>query len=311
MDKRFVYLDFNALKTLAQGNTKSMSSNPMEEKSMQEIWHTFKDEKIALVTSQKDMEMELISWFNHQGCCITDMLTPMEAIEEFERWELSDKDQTRYWRRILFYFEQIDILPETYHEQGGLLEEIISLLEQSHINGYPSNNLSLNENDTREILRECIRVFEYVFPEKNWHDLRHVDYSINWKVMELALKNLHIELELSGEKGIKNMRLFGLLNRLIGLCKKSSKNLPLDKGHGEFIINMVLKKYYQPLEKSYIKHIYSCLIHHINLYLTTDYNLIERFHKAKEYHSEKTVALFKTLDIVTPTKLKTKVLDGM
>ncbi|MCX8110261.1 MAG: hypothetical protein N3D15_03310 [Syntrophorhabdaceae bacterium] len=305
MDRPVIYLDFSSLNTLAMGFGAVQRIKNEDSDNIKKIWKAFKNEKLKLVTSGRDMKMDIIMCLNNQGCCITDMLTPKEAIEEFERWDKSDKEQTKYWRRMIFYFEQIDFLPEIYeHEDHGHpLDDLISPLSDMYgSTEKPPHVISFNEGEIKDILRECIRIFEYVFPETKWHDLRHIDYSLNWKAMELALTNLNIDSVLSGERGERIRRLFGLLNRVIGLSKKSSRKLPLDKSHGEFIIDMVIKKYFQPLEKSCIKHILNCLSHKIEFFLTTDYWLIDKISRIKDFKPS-----LKNLDIITPSQLVEKI----
>ncbi|MBP9560297.1 MAG: hypothetical protein KBE27_00585 [Syntrophorhabdaceae bacterium] len=308
MDKPIIYLDFSTLKTLAQGHIKDTLPYHGDQDALKEVWDAFKDERIGLVTSGQDMEMEIIMWLNNQGCCVTDTLTPLEAIEEFERWEGSDREQTRYWRRIFFYFEQLNFLPQIYDDQGDFLENLISLFSQHpDITEHTPDVLSFSEDETRRILRECAGVLKCVFPEQSWHDLRHIDYSINWKALGLALNNLNIEPVLHGDEGVKIKRLFGLLNRVIGLGKKSSKNLPMEKGHTDFIIDMVMKKYFHPPVNSHVRHISNCFFHNIDILLTTDYNLVEGFSKIKERFNEEPGLLLKKIEVVSPLKLKTRI----
>ncbi len=67
-----------------------------------------REERIRLVTNGKDTEMDIILWFNRQGCCITDTLRAIEAINEFEAW--NKVSYIQQYKQILAHFEELELL---------------------------------------------------------------------------------------------------------------------------------------------------------------------------------------------------------
>jgi len=308
-DKIDIYLDFNVLNLLAKEHVKDSDPLYNEWMALKTIWRAYQEGRIRLVTSGEDTEMDIIMWLNNQGCCVTDVLTPLESIEEFARWDRSDSDLIRYWRRVFFYFEQTELLSRVFEDTEGLFEDLQSTFSFSLVTPKFHIDLSYNEQDTRKILRECAGIFADIFPEQNWQDLRHIDYSLNWRVFELALKNLKIEPTLSGDEGERNRRLFGLLNRFIGLSKKSCKKPPMDNGHRDFIIDMVIKKYYQTQQDRGLRHIFHCICNDIGFFVTPDHNLIRVFNEKKQLLNEHPEFSSKRLELVLPSELKKRVKD--
>jgi hypothetical protein len=103
------------------------------------------------------------------------------------------------------------------------------------------------------------------------------------------LKRHNLEAGLEGDGGEKNRNLFGLANRVIGLCKKSHWRLPVDTNHADFIIKTVLQKYNYCRGERNIMHVNYCVRSGISLFLTGDYDLIRWFNEKKHIlknHSE-------------------------
>lgn len=299
-----VYLDFNALSLLAM--TPEEGEGFEDWMALKKLWDYSRDEKIRLVTSGEDIEMDIIFWLNRQGCCVTDTLTPIEAIDEFERWDRSDKHLTGYWRKIFYYYDQIEFLPKLYDDTDNLYKSFLSIFQNSF---YPTGTPDIacdSEQEIHKILTECSRVFDRWFPEQKWRDLRHTDYTLNWNVLESVLSNLGIEPVLDGVPGEKNRRLFGLLNRVVGLSKKSSRNLPMQDSHINFVIGMVIKKYHHQSRNNDLRHIFNCLHHKIGFFVTTDHSLIKLFNEKKDILNNYPEFSYNSLEIMRPRELEIK-----
>src|SRR5512137_1073116 len=115
---KIAYVDYNALSTLALTPTKA-DKRYQDCRSMQDLWKAFRAGRVRFVTSKQDIETDILLRLNGQGCCITDVLRAKEAVEEFENWGLSDKERTKQWKRVLFFGEQIEVLPQRFEDSSG------------------------------------------------------------------------------------------------------------------------------------------------------------------------------------------------
>jgi len=303
MEKTIVYVEFNSLLGFSKVlKTEDLDIN--EQEALKNIWSLFNEEKIRLVTSGDDIKMDIIMWLNNQGCCVTDTLTPLEAIKEFEKWEKANKDISKAWRRIFYYYDRIEPLPKQYKENPANIKELseeLFLIKSAKDSDFFLDNL----HTVKQILKECADAFSEIFSEDKWQDLSCIDYSLNWMILERTFKKLGIELDLDGSHGEAIKRIFGLLNRVINLGKKSCKNPRLNLGHIDFIINTVINKYFRE-KTSCIKHIMNCIYYGIEYLLTTDKKLIERFRAIKKENIDKLKSLPKNFNLLTPCELQSE-----
>ncbi|HOP85356.1 MAG TPA: hypothetical protein PLM71_10455 [Syntrophorhabdaceae bacterium] len=303
MEKTIVYVELNSLLGLSKV-LKTQDLDVDEQEALKNIWTLFNEEKIRLVTSGDDIKMDIIMWLNNQGCCVTDTLTPIEAIKEFEKWEKADKNILKAWRRIFYYYDRIESIPKQYNDNSAYIKvlpwELLSVKS-----GKDPDFFLDNLHTVKEILKDCANGLSEIFPQEKWHDLSCIDYQLNWMVLERTFKKLGIELDLEGSYGEEIKRIFGLLNRVINLSKKSSKNPKLNPEHLDFIINTVINKYFTE-KSSYIKHIMNCISYGIEYMLTTDKKFIERFRKIKKENTEKFKLLPKKFNLLTPCELQSE-----
>lgn len=269
-----VYVDYTVLGLLSR---RIPESDPAFDdwQSASIIWRNFRDEKIRLVTHGKETEMDIILWLNRQGCCITDTLKAMEAIKEFEAWDKVEKGHVQQFKQMLVHFEELELLYLPAGNYGGYPtnEEIAEVLKLESIE---SNHDHTTEDDG-DLLKECLADLNSWYTEDRWIDLKRTDYQLNWQILESVFAKHGIEPIFRGAEGARNRYLFGLLNRAVGLTKKSCGRLPASESHINFIINMVLQKYCQNQVFNGISHLLHCIRHHINYYLTSNCHLIQGF----------------------------------
>jgi hypothetical protein len=270
------------------------------------LWRKFREEQIRLVTQGKETEMDIILWLNRQGCCITDTLRAMEAINEFESWNKIEKRHIQQYKQMLTHFEELELL----HLPAGNVE------------GYPTNDeiasvLKLKpkvadhdgaSGEDLNLLRRCLADLSNWYTEDSWSDLKRTDYQLNWQILESVLAKHGIEPNFHEEGGGRNRYLFGLLNRAVGLTKKSCGKLPVPDSHIEFVINMVLKKYSHDQILSGLSHLLHCIRHHINVYVTVNYHMTQGFIKSRTILQEYLQLASLDLELMSPRRFVSEVL---
>ncbi|MCX5804641.1 MAG: hypothetical protein NT010_01050 [Proteobacteria bacterium] len=270
------YIDYHALASLASIPSET-GERLQDSQAMRSLWKEFRNDRINFVTSQKDMEMDIMLSLNRQGCCITDTLRAGDAIEEFERSGMANKDSIKCWKRILLFYEQIETLPQIFDRDSlfdFLKDDIFCYGDKKAI---PDNEIQAVD----DILRECSNVLHLWYSEDRWRDLKYIDYQLNRDILVSVLSKYNLETAFEGKRGERNRNIFGLLNRVIGLCKKSHWRLPVDKNHADFIIKTVLQKYNFSSGERNIVHIHHCTRSSVSLFLTGDYDLTRRFNEKK------------------------------
>jgi hypothetical protein len=284
----------------------------------QAIWEHFKEDRIRLVTDWKETEMDIILWLNRQGCCVTDTLVAIEAVKDFEKWGKTDAKVIRQYKQILGYYDDIEILPnrtENYTSGKGtkgtqesdkkllslLCEEILSFSSKDRDSTY-------HQEENCNVLQECLNDLDHWYTHTDWRDMRRIDYTINWNILESVLSKRQIEPVFNGSKGEKNRYLFGLLNRTIGLSKKSCGQLPMTQNHIGFVINTVMQKYHYRQEERDARHICNCVRHNINLFITIDYSLIDGFNRKRYLLLDHPEFSSIKLELVTPSEFEGRVL---
>ena len=279
-----VYVDCNALNTLAAAPSREDKRYQVWE-AMQGLWKTFRAGGVRLVTSKEDLEKDIILRLNGQGCCITDVLRAMEAIEEFEKWEIADKEITKHWKRMLFFCEQVQALPKVYDESleaGAERDSVVAFLADVILT--KMNRADCPGDDQEEvyrILQDCSKDLHLWYTDAMWEDLKRTDYQRNWEILRSILNRYKVEPVFDGDAGAGSRCFFGLLNRVVGLCKKSCRKLPVGSNHVDFIVKTVLQRYsYRERERSAL-HIYRCVTQGVTSFLTTDQGLIEGYTERK------------------------------
>ncbi len=101
------YVDLGILRLLSQEPSSAIAA---EQRAMRRIWRQFEEGEIRLITSGEAMETDIILWLNSCGICITDTLRAVESIEEFEWWGKADREETKPYKRVIFYFEELPCL---------------------------------------------------------------------------------------------------------------------------------------------------------------------------------------------------------
>jgi len=270
----------------------------------QELWREFREEKIKLVTHGKDTEMDIILWLNRQGCCITDTLRAVEAINEFEAWNKIEKSHIQQYKQMLIHFEEIESLhpPQGRFEEHSTKDDITKVLRLKPMG---ADNVESTEGD-QNLLRQCLSEVGNWYIEDRWKDLKRTDYQLNWQILESVLIRQGVEPVFHGVEGDRNRNLFGLLNRAVGLTKKSCGRLPVPDTHINFVINMVLQKYSHDQVLSGISHLLHCIVHNINFYVTVNHRLIQGFNEQKEALERYLHLTALDLKLMTPKSFVTK-----
>jgi len=271
------------------------------------LWRKFREEKIRLVTHGKETEMDIILWFNRQGCCITDTLRAIEAINEFEAWNKVEKNNIQQYKQILTHFEELELLrlPTGDFEGYPTHDEIARILK---LNPVEPDSCQTTEDDLN-LLRQCLADLGNWYTDVLWGDLKRTDYQLNWQILESVLTKHGIEPIFHGTEGDRNRYLFGLLNRAAGLTKKSCGKLPVPDSHINFVINMVLQKYSHNKALSGISHLLHCIGHNINYYVTIDHSLIQGFNEQKTALQGHLQGMTLDLNLMTPKRFVAEALN--
>jgi len=270
------YIDYHALAALALIPSEAGERLHVLQ-AMRSLWKEFRNDKINFVTSKNDMETDIILHLNKQGCCITDTLKTEEAIDEFDRSGIADKKNIRQYKRILLFYEQIEGLSQVFDR-----DSLFDFLKDDVLCYGNKREISDNEIQmVNDILRDCTNILHLWYSDNLWRNLRYIDYQLNLNILTSVLKKYNLETEFEGDRGQSNRNLFGLVNRVIGLCKKSHWRLPVDATHADFIVKTVLQKYNYCREERNVIHMHYCAKSGINLFLTVDSDLIRRFDEKK------------------------------
>ncbi|HBA54190.1 hypothetical protein [Syntrophorhabdus aromaticivorans] len=265
------------------------------------LWRQFREGKARLVTCGKETEMDIILWLNRQGCCVTDTLRAMEAIREFENWGKVERDHIQQYKQVLVHYEELELLP---FSENGFAEHRGSKGVAELLN-LPLNEPDLDRraSDDMALLRQCLADLGSWYTEDRWRDLKRTEYRINWEILESALRKQGLEAISGGIAGQRNMELFGLLNRAIGLSKKSCGRLPMPKKHIDFVINTVMERYGYTRREQGIHHILHCARHGVNLFSTTNRPLVDDFARCKPLLEKHLGISHLDLELVSPSAL--------
>jgi hypothetical protein len=297
------YIDYHALATLALMPSEAGGRIQILQEAMRSLWKEFRNDRINFVTSKNDMEMDIILSLNKGGCCITDTLKVEEAIEEFDRSGITDKSIIKQYKRILLFYEQIEALSHVFDRNSlfnFLRDDVLCCEEKREIS---DNEIQMVNN----ILRDCTGILHLWYSDSLWRDLRYIDYQLNLNILTFVLKKHNLKTGFEGNRGQVNRNLFGLVNRVIGLCKKSHWRLPVDMNHADFIIKTVLQKYnYCQGERNAI-HMHYCARSGISLFLTIDDDFIRRFNEKKHILQNHPEFSFINLLVLNPIDMEQQI----
>jgi len=231
----------------------------------------------------------------------------MEAVDEFERWDKIEKDNIRKWKRILVFYEQIDFLPNTADKLKDDTEKrLASLIRDEVLDFRKYEPAFLLSGEDFNILNDCSTSLHLWYTDTPWKDLKRTDYQLNWEILLSALSRYGRKSVFEGDEGERNRNLFGLWNRIVGLSKKSSGKLPLEKSHIDFVLATVLKKYQSRQADRDTQHILNCIRHGIDFFMTTDDRLIEAFNEKKHIYLQYPEYVAIKLNLVSPSGLEIK-----
>ena len=245
------------------------------------MWQLFEEEKLSLVTSVDEMELDFVIHMNRGGLCVTDTFQITDNIDTFEKWPESDHADTDHWRAIVDLYDRLEIISGHddmvgEHAHPRLYQHIASVMR----NGPKTPAVPGRDQETA-ILRDCAAALHTVYDIKVWADMKHIQYDLNWSVLMNILPKYDYHPDLKGPQAEACKRLLGLLNRVVNIGKKSCPRLPLQDSHIGFILDIVRKKYCQEEIDRHISHVAHALLNSIDYHLTIDGELVEKFGERK------------------------------
>ncbi len=298
------YVDYHILDLMARAGMSDQRLIP-EWNAMRSIWQRFKEDRIYLVTSVDEMELDFVIHMNRGGLCVTDTFQITDNIDDFECWELADRNDTSRWRAIVELYDQLEIISGHddlvgEHTHPHYCEQVAHVLKER-----PTGNGSRTAPFDEEmvILRDCAAALHDVYDMGLWADLKHIQYGLNWKVLQSVLPKYSHSATLNDEDASLNKNLLGLLNRLVNIGKKSCPRLPMQDRHIDFVLDIVRKKYCQEDIDRSVSHIAHCLRNDIDYYLTTDADLAEKFAGRKQ-NLQLALGTSVNLEVLRPTELE-------
>ena len=252
-----------------------------EKQAIAALWQLFEEEKLSLVTSVDEMELDFVIHMNRGGLCVTDTFQITDNIDTFEKWPESDHADTDHWRAIVDLYDRLEIISGHddmvgEHAHPRLYQHIASVMR----NGPKTPAVPGRDQETA-ILRDCAAALHTVYDIKVWADMKHIQYDLNWSVLMNILPKYDYHPDLKGPQAEACKRLLGLLNRVVNIGKKSCPRLPLQDSHIGFILDIVRKKYCQEEIDRHISHVAHALLNSIDYHLTIDGELVEKFAERK------------------------------
>lgn len=252
-----------------------------EKQAIASLWQLFEEEKLSLVTSVDEMELDFVIHMNRGGLCVTDTFQITDNIDTFEKWPESDHADTDHWRAIVDLYDRLEIISGHddmvgEHAHPRLYQHIASVMR----NGPKTPAVPGRDQETA-ILRDCAAALHTVYDIKVWADMKHIQYDLNWSVLMNILPKYDYHPDLKGPQAEACKRLLGLLNRVVNIGKKSCPRLPLQDSHIGFILDIVRKKYCQEAIDRHISPVAHALLNSIDYHLTIDGELVEKFAERK------------------------------
>ena len=160
-----IYIDCLILDILAAARFENDAIR-QERVALEKIWQYFKEDRIRLVTCGDEMEQDIIIGLNSLGCCVTDTIQITDNIDEFERWEKVDRQETKRWRQVIDLYDQLEHLGdyEDYLEGSGKRnsvfypdKDLFTLLNNDVLQfGEPEEYHEKYRDEDVAILRDCV-----------------------------------------------------------------------------------------------------------------------------------------------------------
>lgn len=252
-----------------------------EKQAIASLWQLFEEEKLSLVTSVDEMELDFVIHMNRGGLCVTDTFQITDNIDTFEKWPESDRTDTEHWRTIVDLYDRLEIISGHEdmvgeHAHPRLYQHVVSVMQNE-----PKTSAGGAHDQETAILRDCAAALHTVYDIKVWGDMKHIQYDLNWSVLKDVLPRYDHHPDLKGPQGEACKKLLGLLNRVVNIGKKSCPRLPLQDGHIGFILDIVRKKYCQEEIERHMSHITHALLNSVDYHLTIDKELVEKFTERK------------------------------
>ncbi len=299
-----VYVDYHILDLIARTRV-SDEAMLSEWKAGRSIWDLYRQEAVSLVTSVDEMELDFVIQMNRGGLCVTDTFQITDNIDTFECWEGADRSDTDHWRAIVELYDELEVTSghddlAGEHAHSHYCEQLARVLKEEPVD---DRGRSAAFDEETAILRDCAAALHDVYDMRLWADLKHIQYGLNWKVLQSVLPGYSYSATLNGEDAALNKNLLGLLNRLVNIGKKSCPRLPMQDRHIDFVLDIVRKKYCQEEIDRSISHIAHSLRNAIDYYLTTDGELAERFAERKQ-NLQLALGTSIHLEILRPTELE-------
>lgn len=301
------YIDYQILDLLARSSVDD-ERLAADWNAMRAIWERYRQDRIRLVTSVEEIELDFVIHMNRGGLCVTDTFQITDNIDHFESWELADRGDTGHWRAIIELYDQLETVGEhagPYGSSGSEKSDPSRMHDHLAVILGKEGPKAHGPGETELIiLRDCAALLHNHFDGQKWADLKHIDYELNWKVLKEVLPKHGHSATLNGEQASFKKNVLGLLNRLVGISKKSCPRLPMKESHIDFVLDIVTKKYCQEELQRHICHILCSLRGNVKYHLTTDERLVEKFAAGKD----KLHNLFGTinLEVIRPSELEKK-----
>jgi hypothetical protein len=279
------YVDYYILDLAAR---KSVADKDLarEKKAVTSLWQLFEKERLSLVTSVDEMELDFVIHMNRGGLCVTDTFQITDNIDTFEQWPESDTTDTMHWRAIVDLYDRLEIISGHddmvgEHAHPRLYEHVSSVLRNGPKEPADHSGPFGGYDEETAILRDCAAALHTVYDMKVWADMKHIQYELNWSVLKSILPKYGHPVVLCGSEAELCKYFLGLVNRLVNIGKKSCPRLPLQGSHIDFILDIVRKKYCQEMLDRHISHITHALLGNVDFHLTLDRALAKKFAEKK------------------------------
>ncbi|MBP7527186.1 MAG: hypothetical protein KA801_04640 [Syntrophorhabdaceae bacterium] len=301
------YVDYNILDLIAMAGVDDRALLA-EWNALRSIWQRYKEDRLCLVTSVDEMELDFVIQMNRGGLCVTDTFQITDNIDNFECWDGADCNDTSHWRAIVDLYDQLEIISGHddmvgEHEHPLMCEHVSAVLCDELKKAKDAVKTAAYDEETA-ILRDCAAALHNVYNMQLWADLKHIQYELNWKVLKEVLPKYARSAALNGDDAAFNKNLLGLLNRLVNIGKKSCPRLPMADRHIDFVLDIVRKKYCQETVDRHVAHIAHSLRNGIDYHLTTNGDIIEKFAAGKDMLQSLIGGPTIHLEVLLPTELE-------
>ncbi|MBI5374182.1 MAG: hypothetical protein HZA77_02035 [Candidatus Schekmanbacteria bacterium] len=256
---------------------------------LQSLWDYFQNSQINLVTSGADTRLEIYLGLKSQGCVIRNFSQIENELKEFRKWSQVDNASIDKIQKILGIYKEIKHLKLMLHPRAGDYGAgegpagasddkygTLKLIKNKLLpKGKSLKKLPLIQ-DQEIIISECLKLlvecYATYYPSK-WGYKIPLDYNAHWDTLSSILCKSGLPTDIKN-KAVRN--LFLKLNIVVSLWFQLKNKLRLDKKEIDELIKIGLKSLdwdHSQRERD-ARHIFHCLIHHIDYFLTMDYKSI-------------------------------------